>query len=234
LTLNKGQPCHGHGAGTLSVLGRGAHTNRSLDHQIWGAGVPYEYDVFISYRRRGNIKGWVRNHLSPVLQNCLEDQMDDPAVFVDDQLEVGVYWPDQLEYVLSRSRYLLAVLAPPYFSSAWCMAEWASMRAREQLLGIPAPGVTLGLIYPVVFADGDSFPADARVRQSRFDLSRFGFPYPQFSATPAYLDFHDTVQSIAREIAGRLAQTPPWQDGWPVQRPEPFALPKAALPRLGG
>jgi hypothetical protein len=70
----------------------------------------YVWDVFISYRRRGNMTDWVRNHLSPVLQNCLEDEMDrPPQVFVDEKLEVGQYWPDGLERVLARSRYLLAV-----------------------------------------------------------------------------------------------------------------------------
>jgi hypothetical protein len=179
--------------------------------------------------------GWVRNHLSPVLKNCLEDEMDRPPdVFVDEQLEVGQYWPNELEQILSHSRYLLAVWAPPYFTSAWCMAEWQSMVARERLLGIPGPQTTRGLIYPVVFADGDSFPLEARQVQARVDLTRFGFPYPQFSQTSAYLDFHTNVRAIAKDLAERLPLAPPWQENWPIRRPEPFALPQAALPRLGG
>src|SRR3954452_7815046 len=98
--------------------------------------MPYRWDVFISYRRTQNVTGWVRNHLCPVLRRCLEDEMDRvPQVFVDDHLEVGQYWPDALEEVLATSRSLLAVWSPPYFTSAWCVAEWQSMRARERVLG---------------------------------------------------------------------------------------------------
>jgi hypothetical protein len=205
-----------------------------VDYEL-GQNVSYRWDVFISYRRRGNMTGWVRNHLYPVLQTCLEDEMDRaPKVFVDDQLEVGQYWPDQLEAVLSRSRYLLAVWAPPYFTSAWCMAEWHSMIARERMLGIPGPQATQGLVYPVVFADGDTFPPEAQQVQKRVDLSRFGFPYPQFSETPAYLEFHAKVRAIAEDLAARLPLAPAWQGNWPIQRPQPLDPLRAALPRLGG
>ena len=226
----------GHGIGAQAAGTGGAVTIACLQRLLWkwGRDMSYVWDVFISYRRRGNMTDWVRNHLSPVLQNCLEDEMDrPPQVFVDEQLEVGQYWPDGLEQVLARSRYLLAVWAPAYFSSAWCTAEWQTMLARERVLGMPGPNATRGLIYPIVFADGDSFPEEARQVQSRFDLSRFGFPYPQFSQTPKYLKFHAKVRSIAEELAPRFPLAPPWRDDWPIHRPAPVAPPKAALPRLG-
>ncbi len=196
--------------------------------------MPYTWDVFISYRRTHNVTGWVRNHLCPVLESCLEDEMDrPPQVFLDSQMEIGTYWPDELARALSGTRYLLAVWSPPYFTSPWCVAEWRTMCAREELLGIPRQGETLGLIYPVVYADGDSFPEEARAVQSRFDLSEYGFPYEQFSRTDAYLDFHVKVKSIASALARRLDVAPPWQSDWPVCRPQPFPLPPAVLPRLG-
>ena len=200
-----------------------------------GVGVmSYTWDVFISYRRTYNVRDWVRNHLHPVLERCLEDEMDHaPQVFLDRQMEVGSYWPDELAQALSATRYMLAVWSPPYFTSSWCVAEWRTMLAREQLLGIPGQGQTLGLIYPVVFADGDSFPDEAQAVQSRYDLSEYGFPYEQFNRTDAYLEFHMKVRSIAADLAQRIADPPPWQSDWPVYRPDPFPLPPAALPRLG-
>jgi TIR domain-containing protein len=195
--------------------------------------VSYTWDVFISYRRTHNVTGWVRNHLGPVLEGCLEDLMDHPKVFVDDKVEVGSYWPEDLAEKLSTTRYMLAVWSPPYFTSPWCMAEWQTMRAREELLGIPRIGETRGLIYPVVYSDGESFPPEARAVQSRFDLSEYGFPYEQFKRTDAYLEFHAKVQSIAADLASRFSSAPSWQADWPVHRPEPFPLPPAELPRLG-
>lgn len=199
-----------------------------------GGAVPYTWDVFISYRRTHNVAGWVRNHLRPVLESCLEDEMDrTPQVFLDDQMEIGTYWPDELSRALSETRYLLAVWSPPYFTSHWCVAEWQTMLAREKLLGIPRRGQTRGLIYPVVFADGDSFPQEARNVQSRYDLSQYGFPYEQFSRTDAYLEFHTKVKSIADTLARRFGMAPRWRSDWPVCRPEPFKSRPAALPRLG-
>jgi hypothetical protein len=196
--------------------------------------MPYTWDVFISYRRTHNVTGWVRNHLHPVLESCLEDELDrPPRVFLDTQMEVGSHWPEQLAQALSETRYLLAVWSPPYFTSPWCVAEWQSMRARESQLGIPRPGEARGLIYPVVYSDGDSFPAEARAVQSRFDLSEYGFPYEQFNRTDAYLEFHRKVKSIATDLATRFCWAPPWQPDWPVCRPNAFPAPPAALPRLG-
>src|SRR5512146_1527304 len=100
-----------------------------------GWGRPYHWDVFISYRRAGNVTGWVQNHLHPVLVSCLADELDrPPQVFVDNQMEVGTYWPDELANAQRMASYLLAVWSPPYFTSPWCVAELHSMWAREQLL----------------------------------------------------------------------------------------------------
>lgn len=192
------------------------------------------WDVFISYRRTWNVTQWVRNHLFPVLKNCLEDEMNRaPMVFVDDQIEVSQYWPDALSSVLATSRYLLAVWSPQYFTSTWCVAEWQSMLAREQILGIPGPLRTRGLVYPVVYSDGESFPSEARQVQERRDLSAFGIPYPQFSKSLAYLDFHATVRSIAEDLAPIIDDAPDWQEGWPIKRPESFDPPPVQIPRLG-
>jgi hypothetical protein len=195
--------------------------------------VSYEWDVFISYRRAGNVTGWVRNHFVDVLTRCLEDELDrPPRVFVDKGMEVGAYWPDELADALLRSRYMVAIWSPPYFTSSWCVAEWQSMRSREAVLGIPAPGVTMGLVYPVVFSDGDSFPAEARAVQSRLDLSQYGFPYEQFNRTESYLEFHAKVRAIACDLAPRFAAVPAWDANWPICRPEPFPPPPPEFPRL--
>ena len=47
---------------------------------VWGCKreggvVSYTWDVFISYRRTRNVTGFVLNHLRPVLEAGLEDQM---------------------------------------------------------------------------------------------------------------------------------------------------------------
>ena len=71
----------------------------------------YEFDVFISYSRRGSAPKWLMNHFYPKLKECLADQIAPaPTVFLDKQMERGVSWPDRLDKALRRSKILGAVL----------------------------------------------------------------------------------------------------------------------------
>ena len=165
---------------------------------------------------------------------CLADQLDrPPQVFVDTQMEVGAHWPEELAEALRASRVLLAVWSPPYFTSSWCVAEWQSMLAREKGLGIQGSGEHHRLVYPVLFSDGASFPMEALEVQSCLDLSLYGFPYPQFRLTEAYLEFHDKVRGIAIDLVKRFASAPPWEPDWPVLRPEPYPGSAPPFPTLG-
>ncbi|GAA1288603.1 toll/interleukin-1 receptor domain-containing protein [Saccharothrix xinjiangensis] len=187
----------------------------------------YEFDLFLSYRRSGNVQDWVWNHFRPVLHHCLADELDrEPRIFLDVEIDTGTRWPDRLEEALRGSRLLLPVLSPQYFRSAWCLAEWRSAADREALVGGDC-----NLMYPVVFADRENFPAEARRRQAR-DLKPWNIPYPQFRETPAYIPFHQEVQKIAQEIAARLHHVPPWRPDWPVVRPPLPVIPPTAVPSL--
>jgi hypothetical protein len=168
------------------------------------------------------------------LEACLVDEMGhEPKLFLDSRMEVGTYWPDELANALLKSRYLVAVWSPPYFTSRWCVAEWKSMCARERVLGIPGPANTRGLIYPIVFSDGDLFPTEAHAVQSQHNLSQYAFPYEQFRRTEAYLEFHDKVKAIAADLAQRLESAPTWDETWPIWRPDAFENPPPKFPRLG-
>jgi hypothetical protein len=188
----------------------------------------YQYDVFISYRRAGNVANWVQLHLSRVLARCLEDELDRaPVLFIDNDMETGSRWPDKLETSLRQSRLMIAVLSPPYFTSPWCVAEWRSMFLRERVLELNG-----GLILPLVFSDGDKFPDDARTRKPK-SMKEWGYPYPQFADSPAFLSFHDAVRQLAGQIARQLETVPAWDANWPVERPDAVLAPMpAALPEL--
>lgn len=175
----------------------------------------YRYDVFLSYRRSGpgNAGKWVRNHFHPLLVDCLGDQLAwKPKVFFDLEVETGSHWPNMLEDALLHSKMLVAVWSPPYFRSAWCLAEWQTMLAREQIV---AP---VGLVYPVVFSDKDNFPPAARARQAR-DLKAWSNPFPSFSESRDYDRFYHEMSDIAAELGQMLTRAPAWQANWPVHRP---------------
>jgi hypothetical protein len=192
----------------------------------------YEWDVFISYRReKGNVQAWVHNHFAPTLRRALQDEVDwEPRIFIDEGIEVGTPWGEQLETALQRTHLLLPIFSPPYFTSAWCLAEWETMRARELMLR--ESGWTTPLTYPIRYSDGDRFPVEARDLEQETCFKEYKFPYKQFAESQRYLDFHEAVSKLAERLAGRLDDPPPWRADWPVRRPEPVPAEPTLLPRL--
>lgn len=180
----------------------------------------YEYDVFLSYSRMGGSPGWVLNHFRPKLETCLTDEIGYvPKIFVDQEMTPGAVWPDELARALRHSRILVSIYSPQYFRSAWCVAEWRSMADREQLLGLTSKELTTGLIFPVLYSDSHNFPEYGRDRMWH-DMKGLDNPEPSFQASPDWLEFHKRMRRIARDVEQLLRQAPPWQPGWPVQRPE--------------
>jgi hypothetical protein len=193
----------------------------------------YETDVFISYRRTGNVPAWVHNHFRPKLEACLADELEhDVKIFMDVDIDTGTHWPSRLENVLKRTKMLVAVWSAQYFRSAWCLAEWQSMCARERLLDLHSTQCPSGLIYPVIFADSENFPLAARERQAR-DLKQWNVPDLVYQDTADYVEFHKQMRIVAGELAGMLRRIPPWQPGWPVERPIPTLPPPTLVPRFG-
>jgi hypothetical protein len=194
----------------------------------------YRYDVFLSYRRSGagGVAPWVRNHFLHLLTDCLADEMaGEPRIFIDERQDLGGYWPATLARALDASRVLVPVWSPKYFTSRWCVAEWQTILRREQLFGLATERQPLGLVYPVVFSDGDHFPNEARHRQAA-DFKKWAVPAKSYRKTRGYVGLHKAVREFAGELAPRLRQVPDWQAGWPAVRVDPPLPPPPTPPRL--
>src|SRR5215472_8740963 len=116
----------------------------------------YLYDVFVSYRREGHganlITPWVESVVAR-LTFWLSQELGgrDARVFFDiSTMEVGSPWPDRLRDGILRSRCLVPILSPQYFQSAWCLTEWSSFVARQELV----TAICDTLIVPMKFHDG--------------------------------------------------------------------------------
>jgi hypothetical protein len=167
-----------------------------------------------------NVPEWLENHFLPVLKKRLEAELnEDPRLFIDKQTEVGADWPETLADALNRSCCLIAIWSPHYFRSTWCLAEWETIKYREQEAGFRTNNNSCGLIYPVVFSDGEWFPEEAKRMQYRDDFRNFAYPYKQFRESQLYLEFHDRVAEVARQLVERLKQVPPWNLKWQSIRP---------------
>ncbi|GIF22960.1 hypothetical protein BJ973_000682 [Actinoplanes tereljensis] len=195
----------------------------------------YEYDVFLSYTRTGTGR-WVREHLYPALTHSLENAMPrQPRVFVDWQQESGTVWPENLANALQTSRVMVPVFSPPYFRSAWCRTELATIAHRERLLELGTRRHPQGLTHPVIFADGKHFPPEAQ-RLQGVSLIKWGvdMTYEGYSKSPAYVGFLKAVRAFAITLADRIERVPAWQPDWPVVEAEPLPEVRAELPRLWG
>lgn len=194
----------------------------------------YVYDVFVSYRHKPPVLDWIRNHFFPLLEQWLPNAMPvehETRIFVDwDEIEIGAEWPAKLRQALKQSRCVLAVWAPEYFRSEWCLAEWQTIRERERLLGLGTERQPEGLIYPVIFFDGEHFPQEARNTQSR-DLRQWNVPHSVFRETADYVHFDRQVQLLVEDLAKMIQRAPAWQD-WPVITPEAPPQVTVKLPRL--
>ena len=192
----------------------------------------YQYDFFLSYSRKNPVGEWVRNHFSPELRQWLDSYTAQPTrIFIDEDIEVGDFWPNHLEAALRSSKYMIAIWSPQYFTSAWCCAEWQSMRGRELQLGLQMG--SSGLVFPVVFSDGKNFPPETG-RAQRIDFSDLNYPYPAFRDSAKYLDFVDRIKRISEMLSRWIdeREAPSFDPRWPVVRPTPGLQPIAPLPRI--
>jgi TIR domain len=179
----------------------------------------YEFDVFLSYSRKGSSPKWVHNHFLPKLRDCLVDELGhEVKVFVDQEMEPGDIWPARLARMLGRSKILVSIYSAQYFRSDWCVAEWKSMAAREQALGLASSDLTRGLIFPVLYADSQNFPEYGLDRMWH-DMKGLDNPELMFQQTLDWLEFHKRMRRIATDIEQMLRQVPPWQPDWPIVRP---------------
>lgn len=182
----------------------------------------YEYEIFLSYRREDPVRNWVLRHFHPRLLQWLGESFgEEPRVFIDETIEVGTKWPEQLKSALRSSSLLVPIWSPRYFRSPWCLAEWRTMEAREQLMGIK--GVN-GLVCPVRYHDGNFFPLDAKGREW-LDLSDLNYDIEAFERSEKYLLFIDRIKDFVKQLANRLATVPGWEPDWPIVEPPPSGAP---------
>jgi hypothetical protein len=183
----------------------------------------YEWDLFVSYPRRDPIGPWVHDRLLPLLQRWLGAALPQvPEIFVDERMTSGTHWPSAISNALLRSKYMLAVWAPPYFASGWCMSEWQTMKEREARLGRGKAGAP-GLVRVIRFFDGDTFPEEAKAIQADNYTEYNKFPPGKSTLrSRRYLEFETKIQTLSEELAKQIVESPPWDASWPImQTPDP-------------
>ena len=178
----------------------------------------YHYDVFVSYCHETKVKNWVQNHFEPMLHEKLAEELPTPPrIFIDHQMPNGVYWKSTILRALAHTKLVICIWNPSYFRSKWCQAEWQTILAREEHVGLNANPT--GFLYSIVYGDGDFFPDEAGSRQNK-KFHKFARNAEAFKDTTLYLEFEQGIAEIASEVVLRLRNTPEWDEQWSVTDPD--------------
>jgi hypothetical protein len=193
----------------------------------------YAHDFFVSYPAKCGAGTWTRKYFLPTFCESYQDEVGNlPALYDFAERETAQDWPAEVATALSRSRYMIAILTPPYFyESKWCPAEWATMAKRQELVTFPKKHEHQQLIIPVLYSDGDNLPAHVGTIR-RTDMREFAYPDDAFQSSASFMEFRKAVRHLAVQASKMVAVAPQWKSTWPVLRPPPLNRPLVNLPRL--
>ncbi|KPA18267.1 hypothetical protein MHK_001503 [Candidatus Magnetomorum sp. HK-1] len=175
----------------------------------------YEYDVFISYKV-GKIYGrWVYEVFFDFFKEYLDQELGRTSdIFLDKQsISNGDAWPERIKRSLLKSKCLVALLSPLYFTSLWCKKEISVMLFREERLGYRTLTNPSGLISAATLHDGDRFPEIINKIQSK-NWQNFAIVGKGFENTKRYIEFQDQLKVFAKHVADIVRTAPEWENRW--------------------
>lgn len=137
--------------------------------------------------------------------------------FLDrEELQAGADWPSHLLEGLQRSRVLVALYSPWFFSRENCGREWALFQMRQDALARRSEGPPPSVILPVLWTPRDALPPElpACAAGIQYDHRRMGSVYAEEGMRELlrlrlYEDqYHIALKYLAARIS-ELAQGPP-------------------------
>lgn len=196
----------------------------------------YLYDVFLSYSYKPNAQNWVHTRFYPKFDEWLDSALLERGVDVppepgarvclaNRELRPGDVWPDTLREQLRRSKVLVAVCSPHYFSSTWCKIEWECFRQRE---GDPRK---FRLRVPLLYNGADKYLTPLIDKIQTVDFRKYFGVSPAMDSTPEGYEFEKALKQFAVDVADVVADAPAFVSGMlPVvlaPMPPPMPTPNA-------
>jgi TIR domain len=200
--------------------------------------VPYQYDVFLSYRRANEWPRFVNNIFTPMFRHWLEAELGyPPKIFIDvDDIETGDSWPHRLASGIALSKIMVCLWSTEYFASEWCKAELGHMMARmEQTKEDLGP---LPLILALVIHDGENISPQLGHIQ-RFPIQQYANPWIARDSLRAE-ELSEWIRRFCIHVGHALSKAPHFDPSWPGLATEQFVRlfqTRAAqheVPSLGG
>lgn len=176
----------------------------------------YQYDIFISYRRKAIPKRWLEEMFLPLFTDYLEESLGGGTlkIFRDEKaIESGDHWKNKIKNALATSKCIVPILLPSYFHSEWCLKELAIIHNRQIKLGYNTLKNPSGLIIPLKIRDGDFFPKEIKDLQI-FDCNDFYRVGKGVENTELYLNFQNKLIVWIEEVAKAVKNAPEWNKDW--------------------
>jgi TIR domain len=205
----------------------------------------YKHDIFISYRReRDHWTPWTRDIFKALLHSYLHEDLprnpdDSDRIFVDERIDEGADWVNEIGLHLATSRVVVAVFSGSYFTSPWCVHELDLILERLHFYSGAGP-INTRLIIPVVVHDGEHIP-DPVSRIQPANLSKWWIA-GLMRGTPAYQELSEAVRALSPKVAKAINTAPDFDEVYDAQvagnevAPTRFVLkkprPPTAPPRL--
>lgn len=170
----------------------------------------YAYDAFFSYKRDDESDDWHRR-VKEKLAFWLKLNLGTPVnIFFDTkEIRTGEEWRDVVRDALKTSKCIVCVWSPLYFQSQWCLSEWQTFSAREEISHRT-------LVMPASYFDGKTFPPNARKKQFS-DFSKYASTLPRFWDTEFAVEFENTaLKPFADDLANLIRGAPTYSDTFPI------------------
>lgn len=178
--------------------------------------MPYQYDVFISYRN-SQLKKWVRDIFYEILEHHLGEQLTtgEAKIFLDRKdISGGVTWDDALQNALASSKVILPLWSRRYFSRDWCKYELAHMLMRQEECGYGRRSNDRCLIVPVDVTGGYvSFP-DYVKRIQCIPLYEYARIYLTKESPKAVELEEQMVKKLVPAVAKAISSAPEYDSKW--------------------
>lgn len=173
----------------------------------------YEFDLFVSYWRKGDWPKWVCKKFMPLFSHWITTELGfEPKIAVDYERENEGSWPIAHARNLARSRVMVGLFSSAYFTSNWCLSELALMRRREDLCRPNPSADRRCLIVAARIHDGDSYPRPI-MHFAMKDLSNYvNMRVAHGSRTAELLD--TSIKEWVHEIARAIDYAPPIDPAW--------------------
>ncbi len=172
--------------------------------------MPYQYDVFVSYKRGRINEQWLNEIFFPFFENYLDNELPHtPRIFVDKTgLTPGVDFSNELFKSLMYSKCMLSIWSPPYFrKSEWCVKELLTMQYKQDHHKIGVSTVPRTLIWPILYREIDELPAYVK-NINYLDYSKFNVVGEAFFKSEKSLEFQEKLQEDICSIVDIINNVP--------------------------